>query len=58
MSENINVKKLRTSLKISQADFAKLLGVTQKTVSNWEAGKVILSNVPPVSLLNVPGVSE
>lgn len=41
MSENINVKKLRTSLKISQADFAKLLGVTQKTVSNWEAGKVI-----------------
>ena len=41
MSEKINVKNLRKDLGISQAEFAKLLGVTQKTVSNWEMGKVI-----------------
>ena len=41
VSESINVKNLRKRLNLSQAEFAKLLGVTQKTVSNWEMGKVI-----------------
>ena len=41
LSESINVKNVRKSLKMTQAEFAKLLGVAQKTVSNWEAGKVI-----------------
>lgn len=33
---NTQIKKLRTSMGISQVDLAKQLGVTKQSVSNWE----------------------
>ena len=35
----MNIKKLRTQLKLTQVQFAELLGTTQMTVSTWENGK-------------------
>lgn len=37
----IDVKELREKLGISQEKLAKLLGITARTVQNWEAGGVI-----------------
>lgn len=34
----INLKKLREERNLSQAAFAKLIGVSQSAVGNWEAG--------------------
>lgn len=34
-----NIKKLRTSHKLSQIDFGKIAGVTDKAVSSWENGE-------------------
>jgi transcriptional regulator with XRE-family HTH domain len=38
MSEE--VRRIRGSMKLTQAELADLLGVTQATVSRWEAGKL------------------
>ena len=35
---NQKIVDLRQKNKLSQTDFAKLLGVTKQTVSNWESG--------------------
>ena len=40
---NENIKKLRTSFKISQVELAEKLGVTKQCVSNWENGNVLPS---------------
>jgi transcriptional regulator with XRE-family HTH domain len=34
-----NLRKLRLALGLSQKSFAKLVGVHQASVSNWEAGR-------------------
>jgi len=34
----VNVKELRTSLRLTQVEFAALLGVRQATISDWERG--------------------
>ena len=31
-----DVKALRESIKVSQADFARLIGVSKRTLENWE----------------------
>ncbi len=38
-----NIKALRKKLKVSQVMFAKLVGVTEQSVYNWEAKSGILS---------------
>lgn len=40
----LNIKQLRKELKLSQESLAKKLGVTSRTVQNWEAGKEIPSS--------------
>lgn len=35
----INLKACRINAKMTQADFAKAVGVSAPTVYNWEAGK-------------------
>lgn len=40
MSE-LNVKEIRNDLGKSQSELASMLGVTLRTIQNWEAGKVI-----------------
>lgn len=37
----VEVKEIREKMGLSQERFAKLLGVTARTVQNWEAGGVI-----------------
>ena len=34
-----NVKKIRTSYKLSQNEFAALMGISVKTLRNWEQGR-------------------
>jgi len=41
MNDLIDVKAIRKKLDISQEEFAKLLGVSSRTVQNWERGKPI-----------------
>ena len=38
---DIDVKRIRQELGLTQANFAKMLGVNPRTVQNWEAGGVI-----------------
>lgn len=40
MSEDIDIEKLRADRGWSQSDLAEYFGVTQGTVSRWEAKKV------------------
>ena len=35
----MNIKKLRTIFKMTQTEFAIMLGTTQETISKWENGK-------------------
>ena len=48
-----NLKNERKLARLSQADFAKLLGTTQQRVSEWELNKVepTLSNI--IAILKV-----
>ncbi len=34
------IKELRTSMGLNQVEFAKKLGVTKQSVSNWENGNI------------------
>ena len=34
-----NVKKIRASYKLSQSEFAALMGISIKTLQNWEQGR-------------------
>ncbi len=38
---DLEVKNIRKNLKISQTDLARLLGISLRTVQNWEAGEKI-----------------
>ena len=37
--ENPDVKQIRAQFHLSQADFAKMLGISIKTLQNWEQGR-------------------
>jgi putative transcriptional regulator len=37
--ETPNVKKIRSSYKLSQPEFAALMGISVKTLQNWEQGR-------------------
>ncbi len=39
-----NLKKIRQSNNLSQSAFAKIIGVAQNTVSNWENGNRLIDN--------------
>lgn len=34
-----NIKEIRSKLKVSQTDFALMLGVSARTIQNWEQGR-------------------
>lgn len=42
-----DIKKLRKKMELSQQQFAALVGVSVKTVSNWENGGVIPASKKP-----------
>lgn len=35
----VNVQAIRDNLELSQADFARLMGISVKTLQNWEQGR-------------------
>ena len=35
----VDIRKLRKSVKVSQAQFARMIGVSVDTVQNWEQGR-------------------
>jgi putative transcriptional regulator len=37
--EDMKVKEIRNRLKLSQSQFARLLGISVRTLQNWEQGK-------------------
>jgi len=37
--EAIDIRKLRESVHVSQAQFAKMIGVSKDTLQNWEQGR-------------------
>jgi putative transcriptional regulator len=37
--DHTNVKRIRTNYKLSQGQFAKLLGISPATLQNWEQGR-------------------
>lgn len=39
--DEFDIKNIRTRLNISQEDLAKKLGISTRTVQNWESGRVI-----------------
>lgn len=41
---NIELKNLRKKLKLTQKEFASIIGVDVKTIQNWEAGRAIPSS--------------
>lgn len=40
-NNDLDIKAIRKKLKLTQADFAKRIGVDTKTVQNWEYGRPI-----------------
>ncbi len=52
------VRSMRTRLKLSQADFGKLVGVSANTVTNWEgkSGMLKLRDAPRAALLAIRGI--
>lgn len=41
---NIELKNLRKKLKLTQKEFASIIGIDVKTIQNWEAGRAIPSS--------------
>ena len=35
----VDIRKLRKSVKVSQSEFARMIGVSVDTVQNWEQGR-------------------
>ena len=38
---DLDIKKIRTDLGLTQVEFAKRLGISMRTVQNWESGGAI-----------------
>ena len=53
-----SVKAQRTRLGLSAADYAKLVGVTQLTVYNWESGKTRPRQEQLANLVSVRGIGK
>ena len=51
------IKRLRTKMQLSQADFARLLGVSSQTVTNWESqeGKLNIRSAAMKAIIDVRG---
>ena len=48
----VDIRKLRKSVKVSQSEFARMIGVSVDTVQNWEQGRRIPRG-PAMALLRV-----
>ena len=55
MEDRVDVHKLRLALDLTQADFAKLCGVTVRTVQNWEIGNV---KIPEMTMKTLRGMRD
>lgn len=57
MSLQDNIRRLRKREGLSQAEFAKRLGVTKETVSRWEGGRTFLRRGHLESMVRIFGIS-
>lgn len=55
--EKMKLKALRVNLNLSQEEAAKELGVSQKTLSNWETGKTYPDQPQIENICRVYGVT-
>lgn len=55
---NERIKVLRKTLKLSQAEFASRLGITQPSVSSMESGSTAPANSTIVAICNTFGCDE
>ena len=55
--EKMKLKALRVNLNLSQEEAAKELGVSQKTLSNWETGKTYPDQPQIENICRVYGVA-
>lgn len=55
--EKMTLKSIRVNAKLSQEEAAKKLGVSQKTLSNWETGKTYPDQPQIENICRVYGVS-
>lgn len=55
--EKMTLKAIRVNAKLSQDEAAKELGVSQKTLSNWETGKTYPDQPQIENICRVYGVS-
>lgn len=51
------IKNLRRSKKLSQTEFAKIVGVSQTTVTAWETGKADPSSLAIIRIADYFGVT-
>ena len=49
------IKSLRKQLKLTQVQFAKMLGVTSRAVQSWEAGR---REPLPVNIVNLQNLQK
>jgi putative transcriptional regulator len=49
---SVDIRKLRKSVKVSQSQFARMIGVSVDTVQNWEQGRRTPKG-PAMALLRV-----
>jgi putative transcriptional regulator len=49
---SIDIRKLRESIKVTQSQFARMIGVSIDTVQNWEQGRRIPRG-PAMALIRV-----
>jgi len=54
-SDNLFIKKLRNDLGLNQTKFASKIGVSLRTIQNWEGGK---RNIPEWALKNIENLSK
>ncbi len=50
---NLDIKEIRKKLNLSQKDFGKMLGVSLRSVQNWESGDRNISETAKILLLYI-----
>ena len=57
MADKISLCAARKNRKLTQGEVAKVLGVTEKTISSWETGKTFPNGAQFLILCNLYGRS-
>lgn len=53
MEDKLNIKEKRKAKNITQAELAKMLGISIKTLQNWEQGRCKPSRIVEASIITI-----